>query len=123
MLANLVAHNLELGHHSTIIESSHAEVGHELLGDMLSHGKRLEIGIEELLVLLRSQSIDVIELLDCVTFGIYQHADVQDLDDRGTFRDLNPSERDRLHDWHDIVFFVIYHDRWFMGSRCNASLI
>ena len=118
LLSKLMAHEFELSHDGTIVEACNSEVSHEFLGDLTRDRKGFERRIEKLLVSFSSLSIDVIEKFHCVSLRVNEHAVMQYVNDRGTFSDLNPCERNRLHYRHNvlIISFRISFSRF--QSRC-----
>ena len=76
-----MAHDLELHHHSSVIEASNSEISHAVVVDLARNRQRLERTVEVLLVLLRRVLVDLIENLDGVPARVNQHACVECVND------------------------------------------
>ena len=46
----------------------------------------------------------MVEKCNCISFSVNSHAHMQDINYLGAFCDLNPSEGNSLHDWHDVYY-------------------
>ena len=86
-----MAHNLELRHHSSVIQSGGLEIIHEFISDVAELRQRLERTIKELLILLSCLVAYVVEQFDGVASRVDKHTQVYNVNNGCTFSLLHPS--------------------------------